>query len=261
MTILCYHSVDPAWDSPLAMRPDEFAAHCDWLARKRTVVPLAYGMQRIDASGRLPRGMAVLTFDDGFTGVLEHALPAIKRYRMPVTVFLVAQTLTQDNPPVDWVRTPPAWPLTTLTVEQVLELQDEGVDFQSHSWAHRDLPELSYVDCVEDLRHSRELLEDLLGSRVPYLAYPRGRHDADVRRAAEDAGYKCAFTLPETRESLGPYAIPRVGIHRGNSVSVLAAKSARSYLTIRNGHAGMALRTARQRIGRRHNTPRSGDER
>ena len=26
MTVLCYHSVEPDWDSPLAVRPEDFAA-------------------------------------------------------------------------------------------------------------------------------------------------------------------------------------------------------------------------------------------
>ena len=79
MTILCYHSVDPAWESQLAMRPAEFADHAAWLARHRTVVTLGEAVPRLDHKGRLPRGMAALTFDDGFTGVLEHALPEIGR--------------------------------------------------------------------------------------------------------------------------------------------------------------------------------------
>jgi peptidoglycan/xylan/chitin deacetylase (PgdA/CDA1 family) len=246
MTILCYHSVDPAWESPLASRPAEFEAHCRWLARHRTVVPLGEAAGRLDRSGRLPSGLAAITFDDGFTGVLEHALPVLRRHGLPATVFLVAQTLTDDGLSPVWVRTPPPWPLTTLTLDQVLELRDAGVDLQSHSWAHRDLVELGYDACVEDLRTSKELLEDLLGAAVSHLAYPRGLHDADVRRAAERAGYTHAYALPEGREEPGPYAVPRVGIHRGNDTRTLAVKCARAYLPLRHGPVGsVARRVAR----------------
>jgi peptidoglycan/xylan/chitin deacetylase (PgdA/CDA1 family) len=245
MTILCYHSVDPAWDSPLAVRPEEFEAHCAWLARHRTVVPLAEAVTRLDRSGRLPSGLAVITFDDGFTGVLDHALPVLARHGLPATIFLVAQTLTDEGLAADWVRTPPPWPLTTLTRDQVLEVSEAGVDLQSHSWAHLDLVDLGYDACVADLRRSRELLEDLLGGPVPHLAYPRGLHDAEVRRAAEAAGYRHAYGLPESAEDPGPYAVPRVGIHRGNSVRTLAIKSARAYLPVRHGPlGGMARRVS-----------------
>ncbi len=251
MTILCYHSVDPAWESPLAVRPEEFEAHCRWLARHRAVVPLADAATRLDRSGRLPSGLAAITFDDGFTGILEHALPALRQHRLPATVFLVAQTLTDEGLSAQWVRTPPPWPLTTLTRDQVLEMRALGIDFQSHSWAHLDLVGLGYDACVADLRRSKELLEDLLGGPVPHLAYPRGLHDAEVRRAAEAAGYRHAYALPEQTEQAGPYAVPRVGIHRGNSVRTLAVKCARAYLPVRHGPAGAAARRAARLVRRR----------
>jgi peptidoglycan/xylan/chitin deacetylase (PgdA/CDA1 family) len=247
MTILCYHSVDPAWKSPLAVHPADFEEHCRWLARHRTVVPLADAVTRLDPSGRLPRGHAALTFDDGFTGLLEHGLPALRRHGLPATVFLVAQTLTEDGLDVHWVRTPPPWSITTLTRDQVLEMSDMGVDFQSHSWAHRDLVDLGYEACVEDLRRSKDLLENVLGRTVRYLAYPRGLHDADVRRAAKAVGYSHAFSLPEKVEPTGPYAVPRVGVNRGNKVATLAAKSSRSYLPVRHGPLGEAARRIRRR--------------
>jgi len=242
LTILCYHSVDPTWESPLAVRPEEFEAHCRWLARHRTVVPLAHAVTRLDRSGRLPRGQATITFDDGFAGLLEHALPVIRRYGLPTTVFLVAQTLTDEGLTPHWVLTPPPWPFATLTRDQVLEMRDLGVDFQSHSWAHLDLIDLGYKACVEDLRRSRELLEDLLGCRVSHLAYPRGLHDEHVQRAAGEAGYSHAYSLPEGTEQPGCFAVPRVGINRGNGVATLAIKSARSYLAVRHGPVGAAIR-------------------
>jgi peptidoglycan/xylan/chitin deacetylase (PgdA/CDA1 family) len=250
MTILCYHSVDAAWESPLAVRPPEFEAHCRWLARHRAVVPLAEAVTRLDRSGRLPSGVAAITFDDGFTGVLDHALPALRRHGLPATVFLVAQTLSDEGLTAQWVRTPPPWPLTTLTRDQVLEMRDLGIDLQSHSWAHLDLVGLGYEACVADLRRSKELLEDLLGGAVSHLAYPRGLHDADVRRAAERAGYSHAYSLPEDTEQPGPYAVPRVGIHRGNGVRTLAVKCARPYLAVRHGPAGAVARRVSRLVRR-----------
>jgi peptidoglycan/xylan/chitin deacetylase (PgdA/CDA1 family) len=223
------------------VRPGEFADHAAWLARRRTVVPLSQAVASLDRRGRLPRGMAALTFDDGFTGVLEHAVPELQRHGMPMTVFLVAQTLTDEGLGAWWVRTPPPWPLTTLTVEEVLHLRDVGIDLQSHSWAHQDLPELDEDACEQDLRNSREFLEDLLHAPVPYLAYPRGLHDEKVRRAAGRAGYSHGFALPESPEEVDEYAVPRVGIHRGNGTRTLALKAQRRYLDVR--HSRVLSRT------------------
>jgi peptidoglycan/xylan/chitin deacetylase (PgdA/CDA1 family) len=233
MTILCYHSVHPSWESPLAVTPAAWSRQAAWLRRRRRTLPLADALPRLDASGRLPRGAAALTFDDGFAELHEYVLPVLVREQLPATVFLVAQTLSAVGQAVDWVDTPGAEPLATLTRDQVLEMQDAGVDFQSHSWAHLDLTRLSTAECVRDLRESRELLSDLLGRAVTLLAYPRGRHDEHVRQAAARAGYTHAFALPESAESAGAYAIPRVGIHRGNGLGTVRLKSTRPYLPVR----------------------------
>jgi peptidoglycan/xylan/chitin deacetylase (PgdA/CDA1 family) len=242
MTILCYHSVEPEWPSPLAVEPDAFAQQAAWLRRRRRVLPLREAVTRLDRAGRLPRGTAAVTFDDGFAALHEHALPVLARERVPATVFLVAQTLSPQGQEVDWVDTPGTAPLTTLTLDQVLEMQDAGVDFQSHSWAHADLRGLTRAECVRDLTDSRELLSELLGRPVTLLAYPRGLHDAKVREAAALAGYTHAFALPETAEEPGDYAIPRVGVYRGNGPLTVRVKSARPYLRMRT--AGPVVRSA-----------------
>jgi peptidoglycan/xylan/chitin deacetylase (PgdA/CDA1 family) len=237
MTILCYHSIDPTWSSPLAVRPAAFAEHCAWLAGHRRVLPLTEAVRAIDERGHLPRGCVALTFDDGFEGVFEYAFPVLARLRLPATVFLVAGTLASDPQAVDWVDSPPPVPLKTLTRDQVAEMAAAGFAFGSHGYRHRDLTALSDEECEEDLRRSRELLSDVLHAPLPYLAYPRGRHDGRVRREAERAGFTHAFSLPETREAAGPLSIPRVGVYPGNTLPALRVKTAPLYLRFRTSGA------------------------
>lgn len=250
MTILCYHAVQPHWTSPLAVEPDAFARQAAWLARWRDVVPLSRAVERLDRRGRLPRGTVALTFDDGFASVHQHALPHLRRHGLPSTVFLVAETLCDPPRPVDWVDTPPPYPLQTLTLDQVLEMQDAGVEFGSHSWAHHDLTTLDPETCVEDLRRSRELLEDLLGRPVPFLAYPRGRNDAGVRRAAAVAGYTHSFTLPQGPEPFDDaHGVPRAGVWPGNGRASVALKTKPLYLPLRVHPVFPLARAVAARVG------------
>ncbi len=247
MSILCYHSIQPGWDSPLAIEPEAFDRHCAWLARHRAVLDLSRAVELLDSSGRLPANRSAVTFDDGFAALYDHALPLLARYRLPATVFLVAETLSAEGRAVDWVDNPPAHPLETLTLDQVLEMQEAGVRFESHSYSHHDLTGLDDRECERDLRASRELLETLLGRPVPFLAYPRGHHNERVRRAAERAGFTRAFTLPETTEPFGPYSVPRVGVYPGNGPAALKIKSSRWYLPVRMGRAYPFLRKTLKR--------------
>jgi peptidoglycan/xylan/chitin deacetylase (PgdA/CDA1 family) len=242
VTILCYHSVHPDWSSPLSVAPDDFMAQVTWMARRRTVVPVETAIGSMSRSGRLPAGTTAISVDDGFVDNLETAAPVLARWQLPWTLFVVAQTLAPTGQAVDWVDTPPPWTLRTLSADQVLELHRDGVHVGSHSWAHRDLTQLEYTECVRDLRDSRELLEDLLRTRVRLLAYPRGRHNAMVRRAAAAAGYAHALALPQQHEVPGRYAVPRVGVFPGNTLATLRLKSSRAYLPLRTHPAFPAAR-------------------
>lgn len=243
MSILCYHSIEPDWDGPLAIAPDAFADHCAWMAATRDVVPLDHAVERLGRRARLPRGLTALTFDDGFVSLYEHALTILERYRLPATVFLVAETLTPQGRIVDWVDSPPRHPLRTLSTEQVLEMRERGVRFASHSWAHHDLTMLSEDECRRDLRNSRELLEDLLGEPVRHLAYPRGRHSEHVRRATATAGYTHGFALPESREVSGPLAVARAGVFPPNGRRSLRLKSQPRYVQFRTSRLFPAVRS------------------
>jgi peptidoglycan/xylan/chitin deacetylase (PgdA/CDA1 family) len=249
LAVLCYHTVDPGWRSGLSMDPSAFRAHCAWLARHRRVVDLHTAVELMDRRGHLPAGFACLTFDDGLAGLYDHALPVLRAFRLPATVFVVARTLIGE-PTVDWIDDPPDHPLGTLTAEQLQEMVSSGIEVASHSRSHRILPDLDHDTCVEDLSSSREVLEDVLGRPVRHLAYPRGRHDRRVRAAAERAGYSHAFGLPEGREAVGPYSLPRVGVYRHNGVPTLRVKSTHRYLDART-RLVPAVRGAGRRLSSR----------
>lgn len=240
MSILCYHAVDPNWRSPLSIPPEEFEAQCAWLVRHRRVVGAAEAAVRLAISGRLARDRVAITFDDGFRSVFSHAFPVLRRHRLPATMFLVAQTLTPEGRPVDWVDDPRQ--VAALTLEEVREMQEAGIRFGSHSYAHHDLTALSEEECERDLRASRELLEDLLETRVTLLAYPRGLHNERVRRAAARAGFAQALSLPDRREPIGPYSVPRVGMYPGNGTMTLRAKTSRWYVRVRGSRAFPVIR-------------------
>lgn len=249
MPVLCYHAVDPAWRSPLAIPPDAFARQCAWIGRHRRVVSLAAVVNAMNGSARVPHGVTALTFDDGFATLYTHALPILRAHGLTATVFLVASTLGSGRRTADWVDDPPQQPLQTLSRSQVLEMRAAGITFGSHSFAHHDLTSLSEDDCQRDLRASRELLEDLLGEPIRWLAYPRGRHNEGVRRAASRAGFSHAFTLPDGPEPAGPHALPRVGIWPKDGIRALRAKTSNWYVGLRTSRAYPFARAV-QRLAR-----------
>ena len=74
------------------MSPQHFAEHLDLLQRHFTVMPLA-DMVEGHRLKRLPRDAVALTFDDGYSDNLAHALPVLEKFGIPATLFLTTGSL------------------------------------------------------------------------------------------------------------------------------------------------------------------------
>jgi peptidoglycan/xylan/chitin deacetylase (PgdA/CDA1 family) len=93
MFILTYHNVLAGeldaldWPS-LRLSLSDFEEEMAYLVRHFHPLPLSELLRQLDQGRPDPVGVAV-TFDDGFYGVLAHALPALSRWGIPATVFLM----------------------------------------------------------------------------------------------------------------------------------------------------------------------------
>lgn len=92
--ILMYHrTIDPeALKYPIQagmyVRAKTFEMHCEMLRKHYNVVPLRELISLVSSKTEIPSNTVALTFDDGWRDNLEGALPALKRFDIPATVFL-----------------------------------------------------------------------------------------------------------------------------------------------------------------------------
>jgi peptidoglycan/xylan/chitin deacetylase (PgdA/CDA1 family) len=188
--ILCYHSVDPDWGSSLSIPPVTFREQTAWLARNLRVLPLDAALSSMGRTGLLPRGTTSLTFDDGYGGVRDHAMPALAEHGLPASLFVVTGAFDGSVGPNEWLddRDRADHEIAVLSADEVRAAAGDGWTIGSHSHLHRDLTVLTEEECERDLRTSRDVLESLLGRPVGVLAYPRGRNADHVRRAARSSG-------------------------------------------------------------------------
>jgi len=212
--VLMYHRVGDAhndWEHRYCVTPQRFAEQMATLqAAGWKAITLAQFGDWLGKRTELPEKSFLLTFDDGFLGVHEHAAPVLSAIRWPAAVFLVSSLIgtrdiwcEKDNP------SGTTYPLMDAT--QIRELQDQGFSFGSHTRSHAELPALDDAALFQELSGSRSDLENLLGKRVEYLAYPFGRHDDRVMNAAMSAGYTCAFS---TRSGFNRQNAPRFRLNR-----------------------------------------------
>ncbi len=80
-----------------------------------------------------------------------------------------------------------------LSWEQVREMDRHGIGIGSHSCTHRILTQLGPDEAHEELRRSRERLEEELSHPVISVAFPNGDYTADHMTMARRVGYRLFF--------------------------------------------------------------------
>lgn len=208
LPVLTYHAVDEQ-ASVISVSPERFRRQLQLLAERSIEgISLAEAYAHREASGGFPSGAIVLTFDDGYLSVLEHALPALSVYGFTATIFLAsgfaglpASAARARNP--DFDRDLLGW-------NHAAELVGAGWEIGSHSVSHPDLTRLNQAACEQELRDSKTELEQRLQHPVRSLAYPYGRLNNRVRdAAARHYAYACTTRLA-VYEGGDPLRIDRI---------------------------------------------------
>lgn len=156
---------------------DGFSSHLKILkeAGLKCVTPEDIGT---DGPDSLTSKAVMITFDDGYESDYHIALPMLADCGFKAVTFITANLINTPG---------------YLTWERIRELASAGFSVQSHSLNHRFLNALSFDGMLEELRKSKEMIEDKAGVRVDYVSAPGGRISAAVVRAAAEAGYKGIF--------------------------------------------------------------------
>jgi peptidoglycan/xylan/chitin deacetylase (PgdA/CDA1 family) len=146
-----------------------------------------------------PERSVVLVADDGHRSVYTDLFPLIKRFQIPVTLFIYPSAISNPSAPY------------AMTWEQLAEMKASGlVDIQSHTFWHpnfkidkKRLAPAAYDKFVQDqLVKSKAVLDQRLELKVDLLAWPFGIYDDELIKAASAAGYVAAFSIerrPVTR--------------------------------------------------------------
>ena len=227
--VLMYHRVGEArnaWEARYAISPENFAAHMRALASKGYCgVHIDRLVDWLEGGPTLPEGACLITFDDGFRDVREHALPVLGRLSWPFTVFLVSDLIGGRD---EWTRSsnPAGITYPLLDMDEIHDMLEHGCSFHSHTRSHLSLPTLDDARLADQLAGSRQALAALLGHEVSYLAYPFGHLDERVENAARQAGYRAAFSTQPgfNRLDVNRFRIRRMDVYGTDTPAMLLRK-------------------------------------
>jgi peptidoglycan/xylan/chitin deacetylase (PgdA/CDA1 family) len=227
--VLMYHRVGDAHNGcerKYCVSPQRFAEHMQILASAGwQAVTIDNFFAWLGGTVELPEQSFLLTFDDGFLGVHEHAAPVLTALGWPATVFLVSQLIGQRDAWCETHNTSGAtYPL--MDMSHIRELRARGFGFHSHTRSHADLLTLNDSALHDQLAGARDDLQTLLGVAVDYLAYPYGRYNDRVLRAAQAAGYRAAFSVQSgfNRRDVDRFRLRRLDVFGTDAPSMLLRK-------------------------------------
>jgi len=170
------------------------------------VMPLSSLVDALQKNKEIPARTVVITIDDGYRSVYEHAWPILQEFDYPFTVFLYVKA-TENN---HW---------NYMTWDQVREMKAAGVDFQNHSFAHHRLvnrpagmDDEDYLSWIRaDLAVSTRIMSEELKERPRFYAVPYGEYNQAVIDTTRSFGYEAILMQDpgSVSQDTDVFSIPR----------------------------------------------------
>ena len=203
--ILDYHRLVPPGGS--AIPGDRFAVHeSDFRSQLQLLRDL--GMTTVApldiASGQAPANAVALTFDDGYSSHYEVAFRLMSELNA-VGTFFVNTSRIGSSECLNWTM--------------AAEMARAGMRFGSHAHHHIVLTTLDSERLQEELRVSRQMLEQRLASPVEVFAAPYGFCDQHVLDAAWESGYRVVCTSRPWPAQKGARVLSRVCVMQQTSLN------------------------------------------
>jgi peptidoglycan/xylan/chitin deacetylase (PgdA/CDA1 family) len=192
VSILAYHRFGLVVRDSMTVRLSTFEWQLRYLDEHHyRVVSLRSVIDYLRGEGPAPAPCSVvITADDGHESVFTDMLPLIRKYQVPVTLFVYPSAISNASYAMTW--------------SQLQTLRDSGlVDIQAHTYWHpnfatekRRLSPTAYRELATmQLCKPREVLRDRLGVAPDLMAWPFGIYDEDLFNVARGCGYEAGVTL------------------------------------------------------------------
>ena len=208
--ILLYHHVAPNRD----LTPAAFEAHL------AAIQEAGYASLSVDEvvevlTGRreAPERAIAITFDDGYLDNWIYAFPALKRFNIKATLYLVTARIADHAEPRR-EHDPDGY----LSWAEARVMASSGlITFGSHTHSHRNFVRSQpYADIEDELRRSKGLIEAKLKKPCRHLAWPWGEYERTWWPAVMEAGYESAATTRSGANTLGtnPLRLQRLNVSK-----------------------------------------------
>lgn len=217
--VLLYHRICKISEDPvhLSVTPETFRSHLAFIKQKYSPVSLTELINRVK-NHTLEGKEICITFDDGYRDNITNALPILEEFQIPATVFVTTSHLGQ-------VGTFP-WDMLYKESDRASFLNEEEIktlsthpliEIGAHTEDHPRLSDLTKKDQEEEIRISKEKLENITNKKIRHFAYPFGGK-RDFSQTTIDITKRLGFeSAYENTDFLGTeksnvFSFPRINI-------------------------------------------------
>lgn len=182
LVILQYHHVSSKTPVSTSVTTEVFKQHMALLAEQFNVIALDEAISKIQNKQPLPDKSVAITFDDGYTNILENAHPILSKYKFPYTVFINPAIIGESRVQLTWEQVESMQPLATFanhTLDHAHLLEKYGNE-NNEQWLKR---------VMRDINQSETILKEKLGYSKRWLAYPYGEYNLELKQALIDNNY------------------------------------------------------------------------
>lgn len=208
LPVLTFHAIDDS-SSVIACSPRTFRSGMARLYEAGyRAIPLLEAVDSVKTCRPFPDRSFAITFDDGYESVYTHAFPILQQHRWSATVFL---TVGPNSNGSRLRQLPVFGGRVMLSWDEIREMHRSGITFGAHTVSHPDLTRTPSATVEAEVRDSKTIIEDALGTAVHTFAYPFGRCDQRSRDIVRDHFVcACADTLGLLHPRSDVYAMERV---------------------------------------------------
>lgn len=188
--ILMYHAIhvmapEESANANLIVDPTTFESHIQRLSNEGYYFLTPEEVHKVLTENVLPNGnqkIIWLTFDDSLWDFYDNAYPILQKYQVKATNNVITSTVGSP---------------ANLSLDEMLEMKNNGMSFQDHTVTHPDLSATDSSTQTTEMKDSKQYLDDSLNQDTIAIAYPAGRYSDTTLQIAENLDYKLGVTTNE----------------------------------------------------------------
>ncbi len=231
--VLNYHAIDnnnlTTASRNVSVSLSSFRQQMGWLASEgyKTIGPGEL-KQIVLNKKRVSGKFVLITFDDGYHSLFEHALGILSEHGYTAMLFLSTAYMggPYDQHDFYFVKHD-----RQLTWGEVKALSASGWSIQSHGNTHVKMTSIDHNALLDEVTKSKNLIEQNLGIQVDSFAFPYGIYNNAVIKQLKATGYQFAYSVHSGKlsSSSNRFHLPRIEINNMDTMESFITK-------VRTGH-------------------------